>query len=86
MSNSRSYIFFLLFPLIAVKLGHFTINEIFLYVTNTQAYQRRTEKFFLGSAIKSQFAEGKMNINITLENEEKFEEINPIKADIPRTD
>jgi len=44
------------------------------------------KNFFIGLAIKSQFAEGKMNINIILKNEEKFEEINPIKADIPRTD
>jgi len=39
-----------------VKLCHFTINDFFLFVTNAQAYQRKTEKFlakkksFIGSA------------------------------------
>jgi len=30
-----------------VKLGHFTINNFFLYVTKTQAYQQKTEKFLV---------------------------------------
>jgi len=51
-----------LFSIFKVKLGHFTINEIFLYVTNMQAYQQKTEKFFvsqekiyIGSATGTKF-------------------------------
>jgi len=40
-------LFFLCFFSFGVKLGHFTINNFFLYVTKTQAYQRKTEKFFV---------------------------------------
>jgi len=32
----------LFFFFFAVKLGHFKINEFFLYVTNAKAYQRKT--------------------------------------------
>ncbi len=39
-------LFFLFF---AVKLGHFTVNDFFLFVMNMQAYQRKTEKFFLAN-------------------------------------
>ncbi len=55
-------LFFLHFFFFGVKLGHFTINNCFLYVTKMQAYQQKTEKFFvseekkfgrIGSAIKS---------------------------------
>jgi len=31
---------------LGVKLGHFTINNFFLYATKMQAYQQKTEKFF----------------------------------------
>jgi hypothetical protein len=34
------------FYFFSLKLGHFKNNEIFLYVTNMQAYQKKTEKFF----------------------------------------
>jgi hypothetical protein len=46
---SRSYkTFFLHFYFIFdVKLGHFTINCFFLNVTNTQAYQQKSEKIFV---------------------------------------
>jgi hypothetical protein len=40
-------LFFLHFFNFADKVGHFTMNDFFLYVTNTQAYQRKTEKFFV---------------------------------------
>jgi hypothetical protein len=30
-----------------IKLGHFTINNFFLYVMKMQAYQQNTEKFFV---------------------------------------
>ncbi len=30
-----------------VKLGHFTFNNFFLYVTKPQAYQQKPEKFFV---------------------------------------
>jgi len=33
-------LFFLCFFFFGVKLGHFTINIFFLYVTKTQAYQQ----------------------------------------------
>jgi len=39
--------FFSVFFFFGVKLGHFTINNFFLYVTKTQAYQQKTEKFFI---------------------------------------
>jgi len=35
---------FLRFFFFGIKLGHFTINNFFLYVTKTQAYQQKTEK------------------------------------------
>ena len=35
------------FPIFAVKLGHIKITTFFSYVTNTQAYQRKPEKFFV---------------------------------------
>jgi len=41
-----SYFFF------GVKLGHFTINNFFLYVTKTQAYQQKTKKFFVSEEKK----------------------------------
>jgi hypothetical protein len=40
-------LFFLQYFFFGVKLGHFTINNFFLYVTKMQAYQRKTEKFFV---------------------------------------
>jgi len=47
-NSSRSYqTFFSSFFLFGVKLGHFTINNFFLYVTKMQAYQQKTEKFFV---------------------------------------
>jgi hypothetical protein len=47
-SCRRSYEnFFLRLLFFAVKLCHFTINDFFLYVTNTQVYQQKTEKFFV---------------------------------------
>ncbi len=45
---------------LGVKQCHFTISYFFLYVTNAQAYQRKTEKFiakknsFIGSATDHQ--------------------------------
>jgi len=39
---------FLHFLIFDVKLGHFTIFDFFLYLTNMQAYQQKTEKFFVG--------------------------------------
>jgi len=39
--------FFSPFFFFCVKLGHFTINNFFLYVTKMQAYQQKTEKFFV---------------------------------------
>ena len=32
--------------------GHFTINNFFLYVTKTQPYQQKTEKFFVSEEKK----------------------------------
>jgi len=40
-------LFFLRFLFFGVKLGHFKVNEFFLYVSNMQAYQPKTEKFFV---------------------------------------
>ncbi len=40
-------LFFLRIFFFGIKLGHFTINKFFLYVTKTQAYQQKTEKFFV---------------------------------------
>jgi len=40
-------LFFLRFFFFGDKLGHFTINNFFLYVKKTQAYQQKTEKFFV---------------------------------------
>ncbi len=39
-------LFFLRFFFFGIKLGHFSIKIFFLYVTKTQAYQQKTEKFF----------------------------------------
>jgi len=44
--------FFLRFFFFGVKLGHFTINNFFLYVMKTQAYQGKTEKFFVSEEKK----------------------------------
>ncbi len=38
-------VFFLRYLIFSVRLGHFTICEFFLYVTNMQAYQQKMEKF-----------------------------------------
>ena len=43
---------FSVFPIFAVKLGHIIKTTFFSYVTNTQAYQRKTEKFFVSEEIK----------------------------------
>ena len=43
---------FSVFPIFAVKLGHIIISTFFSYVTNTQAYQQKTEKFFVSEEIK----------------------------------
>jgi hypothetical protein len=32
----------LIFPIFAIKLGHFKVQTIFSYATNTQAYQQKT--------------------------------------------
>jgi len=45
-------LFFLRFFFFGVKLGHFTINIFFLYVTKMQAYQRKMEKFFVSEENK----------------------------------
>jgi len=47
--RSRSYKTFFSF---GVKLGHFTINNFFLYVTKMQAYQQKMEKFFVSEEKK----------------------------------
>ena len=39
-------LFFLRFPIFAVKLGHFIVDTFLSYLPNTQAYQQKTEKFF----------------------------------------
>jgi len=44
--------FFLRFFFFGVKLGHFTTNNFFLYVMKTQAYQGKTEKFFVSEEKK----------------------------------
>jgi len=48
-------LFFLHFFFFGVKLGHFTTNLFLLYVTNMQAYQRKTEKFFIIEENKHRF-------------------------------
>jgi len=35
------------FFIFSVKICHFSLFEFYLYVTNTQAYQQKTEKFFV---------------------------------------
>ncbi len=45
-------LFFSTFFFFGVKLGHFTTNNFFLYVTKTQAYQRKTEKFVVSEEKK----------------------------------
>jgi len=51
--RSRSYqTFFSPFFFFGVKLGDFTINNFFLYVTKMQAYQQKAEKFFVGEEKK----------------------------------
>jgi len=45
-------LFFLRFFFFGVKLGHFTINNLFSYVTKMQAYQQKTEKFFVSKEKK----------------------------------
>jgi len=45
MVRSQSYqTFFSPFFFFGVKLGHFTINNFFLYVMKTQAYQQKKRK------------------------------------------
>jgi len=41
----QNFFFFIFF--FGVKLGHFKINNFFLYVTKMQAYQQKTETFFI---------------------------------------
>jgi len=60
-------LFILRFFFFGVKIGHFTINNFFQYVSKMQAYQRKMEKFFVseekkfgrihstGSAVKENF-------------------------------
>jgi len=45
-------LFFLRFFFFGVKLGHFTINNFFLCATKMQAYQQKTEKFFVSDEKK----------------------------------
>jgi len=45
-------LFFLHFFFFGIKLGHFTVNNFFLYVSKTQAYQQKTEKFFVSKEKK----------------------------------
>ena len=40
------------FPIFAVKLGHLVVKHFFSIVTNTQAYQRKTEKIFVSKEKK----------------------------------
>jgi hypothetical protein len=44
--------FFSVFFFFGVKLGHFNINNFILYVTKMQAYQQKTEKFFISEEKK----------------------------------
>jgi len=45
---SRSYqTYFSQFFFSSLRLGHFSINNFFLHLTKTQAYQQKTEKFFV---------------------------------------
>jgi len=44
--------FFSVFFFFGIKLGHFTIYKFFLYATKTQAYQQKTEKFFVSEEKK----------------------------------
>ena len=39
-------LFFLCFPIFAVKLGHCIVDTFLSYVPNAQGYQRKTENFF----------------------------------------
>ncbi len=48
----ESILYFSLFSFFGAKLGHFTINGFFLYVTNAKAYQRKTEKIFVSEEKK----------------------------------
>jgi len=45
-------LFFLRFFFFGIKLGHFTIQKFFLYATKTQAYQQKTEEFFVSEEKK----------------------------------
>jgi hypothetical protein len=38
---------FSVFPIFAFELGHFKVQTIFSYATNTKAYQQKTEKIFV---------------------------------------
>ncbi len=49
-----------------VKLGHFTINNVFLYVTKMQAYHRKTEKFFVSECCAQLNFRSSCNHNLTL--------------------
>jgi len=52
-TRSRSYqTFFSRFFSSSLKLSHFSINNFFLYVIKTQAYQQKTEKFFVSEEKK----------------------------------
>jgi len=45
-------LFIFRFFFFGVKIGHFTFNNFFQYVAKTQAYQRKTEKFFVSEEKK----------------------------------
>ncbi len=48
-----------------VKLGHFSINNFFLFVIKMQAYQRKTEKFFVSEEKKfGRIDSGKQGVEV----------------------
>jgi hypothetical protein len=57
-------LFFLRFFFFGVKLGHFTINNFFLYITKTQAYQQKTEKFFVSEEFLRFFTVKQSNLMV----------------------
>jgi len=54
--------FFSVFFFFGIKLGHFAINNFFLYVTKMQANQQKMEKFFVSEEIKFGRIDSRWNI------------------------
>jgi len=70
-------LFFLRFIFFGIKLGHFAINNFFLYVTKMKAYQQKTEKFFV---IKE-----KSLVGSTPSFHEKIKTYNFLSGGVPNT-